>query len=83
MSGEQELANYASSASHKRVFCKTCGSNILVDLDSEPDALYVAMGTMEGNPDCPPGYHIYVGSKAAWHEITDELPQYEAEPEEN
>ena len=80
LSGQQDLASYASSESHARVFCKNCGSNILVELESEPDALYVAMGSMEGNPACPPGYHIYVGSKAPWHEITDELPRYETEP---
>jgi len=80
VSGQQDLASYASSESHARVFCKNCGSNILVELESEPDALYVAMGSMEGNPACPPGYHIYVGSKAPWHEITDELPRYETEP---
>ena len=26
------------------------------------------------------GYHAYVGSKAMWHEIADELEQYDAEP---
>jgi hypothetical protein len=80
VSGQQDLASYASSESHARVFCKNCGSNILVELESEADALYLAMGSMEGNPGCPPGYHIYVGSKAPWHEITDELPRYETEP---
>jgi hypothetical protein len=83
LSGEQDLAHYASSASHTRVFCRNCGSNILVDLDAEPDALYLAMGTMEGNPSCPPGYHIYVGSRAPWYEFNDALPRYETEPAEN
>lgn len=82
VSGEQDLASYASSASHTRVFCKNCGSNILTALAAEPDALYLAMGTMDGDPPRPPGYHIYVGSKAPWHEINDELPRYETEPEE-
>lgn len=80
LSGEQYLATYASSPGHARVFCKNCGSNILTELDSEPASLYLAMGTMDGNPALPPGYHIYVGSRAPWHEITDELPRYETEP---
>jgi hypothetical protein len=62
---------------------QNCGSNILVDLDAEPDALYLAMGTMEGDPPRPPGYHIYVGSKAPWYEFNDELPRYETEPEDS
>jgi hypothetical protein len=55
-----------------------CGSNILVDLPADPDSLYVCMGVVDGNPPHPPAYHIYVGSKAPWHEITDDLPQYDA-----
>jgi hypothetical protein len=80
--GQAELATYASSDSHSRVFCRICGSNILVDLESEPESLYLAMGTVDGDPQCPPGYHIFVGSKAAWHTITDQLPQYDTEPED-
>lgn len=80
--GKDAVASYASSASHSRVFCPNCGSNILVALDSEPDDLYLAMGTIDGNPELPDGYHIFVGSKAAWYDITDNLPQYDTVPDE-
>jgi hypothetical protein len=83
LSGESHLTSYKSSASHDRVFCKNCGSNILVALTSEPDELYLAMGTVDGDPYCPPGYHIFVGSKAPWYEINDQLPQYDTEPEDD
>ncbi len=79
-SGEADLKVYASSSDHERVFCAECGSNILAAVDSEPDEVYVCMGTMDGDPSCPPGYHIYVGSKAPWHEINDDLPRYDTEP---
>jgi hypothetical protein len=82
VSGESETKSYASSASHGRVFCRHCGSNILVDLQTEPDSLYIAMGTVNGNPDLPPGYHIFVGSKAPWHTINDDLPAFEELPDE-
>ena len=82
VSGEGDTSEYASSASHRRVFCAECGSNILVALDSEPDALYLSMSTIEGNPPRPRGYHIYVGSKAPWYEISDDLEQYDTEPPE-
>jgi len=71
---------YKSSADHDRVFCAECGSNILVALEDEADELYVCMGTVNGNPSLPPGYHIYAGSKAPWHEINDDLPKYDTEP---
>ena len=76
LSGESSLTHYASSKGHDRVFCGECGSNIMVALDSEPDAFYVCMGLIDGNPELPAGYHIYAGSKAPWHEINDDLPQF-------
>ena len=54
----------------------------MVAVDSEPNEFYVSMGTVDGDPACPPAYHIYVGSKAPWHEINDDLPQYDTEPAE-
>lgn len=80
ISGEDSLQHYNSSRSHDRVFCAECGSNIMVALDDEPDDYYVSMGSVNGDPALPPGYHIYVGSKAPWHEINDDLPKYEANP---
>lgn len=82
LSGEENLARYESSDSHERQFCKVCGSNILVRLESEPDFLYLSMGAVDGNPALPAAYHIYVGSKAPWHNILDNSPQYETEPTE-
>jgi len=82
LSGEPQLETYASSNTHDRVFCRRCGSNILVALDTEPDVFYVAMGTVNGDPELPTGYHIFVGSKAPWHSINDGLKQHEEFPDE-
>ncbi len=54
----------------------------MVVLDQEPDVLYLSMSALEGDPPRPQGYHIYVGSKAPWHEISDDLEQYDTEPPE-
>lgn len=82
LSGEEELRTYASSSTHQRVFCGNCGSNILTSVDDYPDILYLSMGAIEGNPIRPDPYHIFVGSKAPWHEITDDAVQFdEAETE--
>ena len=77
LSGESDLTNYNSSGDHNRVFCGVCGSNILVELSDVPDELYLSMSAIVGDPPRPTGYHIYVGSKAPWHEIADDLEQYE------
>jgi hypothetical protein len=81
LSGESALKSYASSEFNDRVFCAECGSNILVDARQDPELLYICMGTVDGNPACPAGYHAYTGSKAPWYEITDDLPQYDTWPE--
>lgn len=82
LSGEEDIKIYASSDDHKRVFCGNCGSNILVSVDGYLDDLYLSMGAVDGNPSHPAAYHIFVGSKAPWHEITDDFPQYdEFEPD--
>jgi len=80
VSGESDISVYASSESNDRIFCATCGSNILVDAKEEPEALYLSMSTVDGNPPRPMGYHAYVGSKATWHEITDDLEQFDTDP---
>ncbi|MCH9693523.1 MAG: GFA family protein [Gammaproteobacteria bacterium] len=82
IAGESETSTYESSPTHERIFCSTCGSNIMVKLTVEPDEYYLSMGAIEGSPELPAAYHIFVGSKAAWHEITDDHPQYHEEPPE-
>jgi hypothetical protein len=80
VSGEADLKVYASSEANDRFFCAECGSNILVDAKPEPETLYLCMGTVDGDPARPEGYHAFVSSKAAWHEITDDLKQYDTLP---
>ena len=83
VSGQQNLKTYASSEQIDRIFCGHCGSNVLCDYKPEPQTLYLIMGTVEGDPDCPPGCHQFVGSKAPWITIGDGLPQHETWPVED
>jgi hypothetical protein len=39
--------------------------------------VHVAMGTLVDDPTIRPTKHIFVGSKARWFTISDDLPQYE------
>jgi hypothetical protein len=55
-----------------------CGSP-LVAADSGK-ITEVAWGTVDGDPGMRPEEHIFVGSKAPWHEITDALPQHKEWP---
>jgi len=40
----------------------------------------VPYGTLVDEPALKPTAHMFVGSKAAWYEITDDLPQHDAYP---
>jgi hypothetical protein len=54
--------------------CASCGS-LLYSVVREGEYVHVAMGSLVDPPSIRPSEHIYVGSKAAWYEITDDLPQ--------
>ena len=56
--------------------CKTCGS-LLYSVVRDGAYVHVAMGTLTDDPSIRPSAHIFVGSKAPWFTITDDLPQYE------
>ncbi|MDB6046463.1 MAG: aldehyde-activating protein [Gammaproteobacteria bacterium] len=56
--------------------CKACGS-LLYSLVRDGAFVHVAMGTLVDDPTIRPTKHIFVGSKAPWFTITDDLPQYE------
>lgn len=58
------------------VSCSACGS-LLYSVVREGAYVHVTMGTLVDEPRIRPSEHIFVGSKALWYEITDDLPQYE------
>jgi hypothetical protein len=56
--------------------CGICGS-FLYSVVRDGAYVHVAMGSLVDEPTIRPSEHIFVGSKAAWFEITDDLPQSE------
>jgi hypothetical protein len=58
------------------VRCKACGS-FLYSVVRDGAFVHVVMGTLLDAPRIRPSAHIFVGSKAPWYTITDDLPRYE------
>ena len=56
--------------------CAACGS-LLFSVVRDGAYVHVALGSLVDAPTIRPGGHIFVGSKASWFEITDDLPQFE------
>lgn len=73
-SGEAFLQAYASSPDTERCFCGKCGSSLVTRHSGAVGEVVVA--SVDGDPGLRAGAHIFVASKAPWHEITDTLPQF-------
>jgi hypothetical protein len=56
--------------------CASCGS-LLFSVVRDGEYVHVALGSLVDAPAIRPTKHIFVGSKAPWFEITDDLPQFE------
>jgi hypothetical protein len=56
--------------------CAKCGS-LLFSVVRDGAFVHVALGSLVDSPSMRPTKHIFVGSKAPWFEITDDLPQFE------
>ena len=54
--------------------CAQCGS-LLYSVVRDGAYVHVALGSLADAPSIRPTEHIFVGSKAPWFEITDDLPQ--------
>ena len=75
VSGADDLTIYGGEAAHN-AHCRHCGS-MLYSVVRAGAYVHVTMGTLRDAPAIRPSAHIFVGSKAPWHAITDGLPQYQ------
>jgi len=77
VAGGALLREWESSPGIRRCFCGRCGSQILKRKDASPGSIRLRLGTLDTDPGVKPTKHIFVGSKPAWLEITDDLPVFE------
>jgi hypothetical protein len=73
--GADDIKRFGDEQAHD-AHCSVCGS-LLYSVVREGEYVHVAMGTLVDAPSIRPSAHIFVGSKAPWFTITDDLPQYE------
>lgn len=73
--GEHLVKVYETLSSGGWCFCSECGSTLAGTDNGQITT--ITLGTVEGDPGIKPESHIFVGSKAQWHDIFDELPQFE------
>ena len=73
--GADKLLIWGDAENH-HTRCAVCGS-LLYSVVRDGAYVHVALGSLADEPRVRPTEHIFVGSKAPWFEITDELPQRE------
>ena len=77
--GPDALMIYGRAGPDNNTHCRACGS-LLFSVVRDGAYVHVAMGTLVDDPTIRPTEHIFVGSKAPWYTIADDLPQHEEFP---
>lgn len=80
VTGKETLAEFESTPGVFRVFCQKCGSPLYSRRPSMPDTIRLRIGSLDSTIKGKPTAHIFVGSKAEWYEINDDLLQYDERP---
>lgn len=80
LEGEDLIAEYVAPIreappAYRRGFCKRCGSPMPL-LDREQPFVVIPTGCLDGDPGTRPFRHIFVGLKAPWYDILDDLPRF-------
>ena len=78
--GAESLREFQSSPVVRRRFCGACGGHLFFDATPFPDLVWVAAGTLDGEPGIRPGAHAFVASRAAWYAPSDSLPCFDGYP---
>ncbi|QPC87211.1 GFA family protein [Mesorhizobium sp. NBSH29] len=76
--GAEAIMRFGESQNHD-AHCARCGS-LLYSSVRDGAYVHVPLGTLDDTPSIRPTAHIFVGSKADWFDITDDLPQFDEFP---
>ena len=79
--GQEYLAQYQSTPNVIKTFCINCGSSLATIYPLRENLLGLPIAGCEGEFDRYKEFHIFVGSKARWWQITDDAVQYQSLPD--
>jgi hypothetical protein len=75
LTGESQLTSYVGEHGFGYQFCKVCGSTLCTVYKDQ--VFQLTLGCVNGDPHVEIGKHIYIGSKAKWEVIPDNVTQFE------
>ena len=70
------LRSFENTPGARRYFCGTCGSPVYARVDGDPEHIRIRLGTLERDAPAEIVAHVWVGSRARWDRIADDLPQF-------
>lgn len=70
------LIAFESSPEAFREFCAVCGTHVLVHGQTGDDTLAIPAGTLDDPVELTVLGHMFVGDRAPWVNIEDDLPQH-------
>ena len=68
---------FGATPAVKRSFCNTCGSPLFYENQDFPENIYIHIGSFDQPEELHPDRHTWVSDRISWHEIKDDLAQYE------
>jgi hypothetical protein len=74
--GRDLVAQHRTPSGYTASFCRVCGSNAPAMFEDR-QIVSVPAGLFDDDPGARPALHIFVGSKAPWWSINDDLPQFD------
>ena len=77
--GLAQIKYYKKSEDSQLAFCSECGSS-LFSFKPKTGMYHIRMGTLNDAPSLYPQAHVYVGSKAKWDSMNDDLPKFDQGP---
>lgn len=77
--GAEAIGRYQKSDETSLAFCRHCGSSLFSQKRST-GKINLRLGILDEAPSQKPAFHIFVGSKAPWHQIGDDCPQFDTRP---
>jgi hypothetical protein len=77
--GTDNLVAFNATSNVTRHFCKVCGSHVFTVDKRHPKIMGVPAGVIESQLPSQPKAHYFVSHMAAWHAVSDGLPQFGGE----
>jgi len=76
LAGKESVRVYGKGQGAVKAFCRNCGSSLFGGDWPDGPEVSIRLGAFDADPGIRPQFHTWVSDRAAWDNITDDLPQH-------